>query len=52
MHTMSFGQRSYVILEKANSVSSRPKMIAVNHYGHPKKCPKKMIKRGFFLIWK
>ena len=24
-------------------------MIAVNYYGHPRKCPQKLIKRGFFL---
>ena len=30
------------------SVASRPKMIAVNRYGHTKKMSPKMIKRGFF----
>ena len=47
--TISFEQCSYVILEKAYSISSRPKMIVVSHYVHPKNILKKMIKRGFFL---
>ena len=30
------------------SVASTPKMIAVNRYGRPKKCPPKNDHRGFF----
>ena len=33
---------------RAYSIASRPKMIVVSHYGHPKDVPQKMIKRGFF----
>ena len=32
------------------SVTSRPKMIAVNCYGHPIKCSQKMVKREFFIF--
>ena len=31
------------------SVPSRSKMIAVNHYRHPKKCPQKWSREGFFI---
>ena len=36
----SFEQCSNVILGKAYSIASRPKMVAVNHYEHPKNIPK------------
>ena len=32
------------------SITSRPKMTGVNCYGSPKKCPQKMINRGFLYI--
>ena len=35
------------------SAASRPTMIAVNHYGIPKKCPLKIDQAGnFFLFYK
>ena len=36
-------------LEKACRVASRLKMIVVNRYGHPGKCPKNSQKRIFFI---
>ena len=30
------------------TVASRPKMLAINHYQRPKKCPKKLSREDFF----
>ena len=44
---ISFEQCSYVILEKAYSITSRPKVIVINHYGHPKNDQERIFSINF-----